>query len=137
MQQDNVSNVIRKYFAAFLAQDRKTLEEGLSDDFTFTSPRDEHISKAAFFERCLPGSDQFLTFQIQKLFVQGNVLGMYLFGYGNFISTVGNVGFALSKHFSILAGYQLGSHLVVKQTQDRIGLRLVQKGAAVGLETSF
>ncbi len=27
-----------------------------------------------------------------RLFVQGNVLGMYLFGYGNFISTAGNVG---------------------------------------------
>jgi hypothetical protein len=44
----------------------------LSDDFTFTSPRDDHISKATFFERCLPGSEQFLTFQIEKLFVQGN-----------------------------------------------------------------
>ena len=72
MQQETVSNLIRKYFAAFLAQDRKTLEEGLSNDFTFTSPRDDHISKATFFERCLPGSEQFLTFQIEKLFVQGN-----------------------------------------------------------------
>ena len=72
MQQDTVSDVIRKYFAAFLAQDRKTLAEGLSDDFTFTSPRDDHISKATFFERCLPGSAQFLTHQIEKLFVQGN-----------------------------------------------------------------
>jgi ketosteroid isomerase-like protein len=72
MQQDTVSDVIRKYFAAFLAQDRKTLEEGLSDDFTFTSPRDDHISKATFFERCLPGGDQFLTYHIEKLFVQGN-----------------------------------------------------------------
>ena len=72
MQQETVSNLIRKYFAAFLAQDRQTLEEGLSDDFTFTSPRDDHISKSSFFERCLPGSEQFLTFQIEKLFVQGN-----------------------------------------------------------------
>ena len=38
MQQDSVSDVIRKYFAAFLAQERKSFEEGLSDDFTFTSP---------------------------------------------------------------------------------------------------
>jgi ketosteroid isomerase-like protein len=65
MQQESVSEVIRKYFAAFLAQDRKTLEEGLSEDFTFTSPRDDHISKAAFFERCLPGSEQFLTHQLE------------------------------------------------------------------------
>ena len=48
-----------------------------------------------------------------RVFIQGNVLGMYLFGYGNFVSTTGNIGFTLSKHFSVLAGYQLASHLVV------------------------
>jgi hypothetical protein len=74
-----------------------------------------------------------------RLFVQGNVLGMYLFGYGNFVSTVGNVGITLSKHFAVLGGYQLGSHLLVKNnsSSDRIGFRLTQKGAIVGLETSF
>ncbi|GAC1654761.1 MAG: nuclear transport factor 2 family protein [Ktedonobacteraceae bacterium] len=72
MQQDTVSNLIRKYFSAFLAHDRETLEEGLSDDFTFTSARDDHISKAEFFERCFPGSEQFLTHDIEKLFVQDN-----------------------------------------------------------------
>jgi hypothetical protein len=74
-----------------------------------------------------------------RLFVQGNVLGMYLFVYGNFVSTVGNVGFSFSKHFAVLAGYQLGSHLVVNNnsSSNRVGLRLVQKGAIVGLETSF
>lgn len=69
--------------------------------------------------------------------MQGNVLGMYLFGYGNFISTAGNVGFTVSKHFAILAGYQLGQHLVISDTHDRIGLHLTQKGSVVGLETSF
>jgi hypothetical protein len=74
-----------------------------------------------------------------RVFVQGNVLGMYLFGYGNFVSTVGNVGITLSKHFAVLAGYQLSSHLVVNNnsSSNRVGLRLVQKGAIVGLETSF
>jgi hypothetical protein len=31
----------------------------------------------------------------------------------------------------------LGSHLVVNNSLDRIGLRLVQKGAIVGLQASF
>lgn len=70
--QTNVSDVIRKYMAAFLAKDRQTLEEGLADDFTFTSPRDDHINKAAFFERCLPGSDQFRAHRIEQLFTQGS-----------------------------------------------------------------
>ena len=72
-----------------------------------------------------------------RVFVDGNVLGMYLFGYGNFVSTVGRVGVTVSKHFTVVAGYQLGSHLVVNNTHDRIGFRLVQKGAIVGLQTSF
>lgn len=45
----------------------------MSDDFTFTSPRDDHINKETFFEKCLPGSAQFSAHHIEKLFVQGNV----------------------------------------------------------------
>jgi hypothetical protein len=72
-----------------------------------------------------------------RVFVDGNLMGMYLFGYGNFVSTTDSVGVTLSKHFAVRAGYQLGSHLVVNVRTDRLGLRLVQKGPAVGLETSF
>ncbi|MBV9713094.1 MAG: nuclear transport factor 2 family protein [Ktedonobacteraceae bacterium] len=68
----SVSDLIRMLFSAFLSQDRKTLEDLLSDDFTFNSPRDEHINKAAFFEQCFPGSDQFRSHHIEQLFVQGN-----------------------------------------------------------------
>jgi ketosteroid isomerase-like protein len=70
MHQESIAGVIRKYFAAFLAGDRQMLEEGLTEDFTFTSPRDDHINKATFFARCLPGSEQFLSLPIEKLFVQ-------------------------------------------------------------------
>ena len=72
-----------------------------------------------------------------RAFIQGNVMGMYLFGYGNFVSTAGAVGITLSKHFAAVAGYQLASHLVVNNSNDRIALRFVQKGAVVGLQTSF
>ena len=72
MQQYDVSDLIREYFAAFLAPDMKTLEEGLSDDFSFTSPYDDQISKATFFERCLPGRVNFRSHHIEKIFVNGN-----------------------------------------------------------------
>jgi hypothetical protein len=57
-----------------------------------------------------------------KLFVEGNVYGMYFGGYGNFISTVDTVGWILTKHLSANAGYQLGSRLVVtnNSSSDRI-----------------
>jgi hypothetical protein len=82
-------------------------------------------------------SFRFYVTDSPRVFIEGNVLGMYLFGYGNFVSTAGNIGFTLSKHFSALAGYQLASHLVVNDDTDRIGLRFVQRGAVVGLQTSF
>jgi hypothetical protein len=72
-----------------------------------------------------------------RVFVDASVTGMYLFGYGNFISASGDVGVTLSKHFAILGGYQLGSHLVVNNDHDRIGLRLVQKGSVLGVQASF
>jgi hypothetical protein len=73
-----------------------------------------------------------------RLFVEGNVYGMYLFGYGNFVSSAGTLGFSINKHLSLNAGYQLGSRLVVNNnSSDRIGVHLTQKGSLVGAEVSF
>lgn len=73
-----------------------------------------------------------------RLYVEGNVYGMYLFGYGNFVSTNNDLGVTLGKHFSLNAGYSLGSRLVVNNNSStRIGLRLTQKGPLVGLEAWF
>lgn len=72
-----------------------------------------------------------------RVFVEGNVFGMYFFGYGSFVSTAGDLGVTLNKHVSINAGYQLASHLTVNGTQDRLSLQLSQKGPSVGLEFSF
>jgi ketosteroid isomerase-like protein len=72
MEKPNLSDLIRKYFSAFLSQDRKTLEAGLSDDFTFNSPRDDHIGKAAYFERCFPNGDKIQSEHIERIFEKGN-----------------------------------------------------------------
>src|SRR5260370_637676 len=48
------SDLIRSYFAAYKTRDRKALEDAFADDFTFTSPYDDAIDKAAYFERCWP-----------------------------------------------------------------------------------
>jgi hypothetical protein len=73
----------------------------------------------------------------RRLFVTANVLGMYFFGYGNFVSSVGTVGVKLTNNLAIRGGYQLGSRLEVKTQTDRIGVSLTQKGAVAGLEISF
>ncbi|HEY1290167.1 MAG TPA: nuclear transport factor 2 family protein [Burkholderiales bacterium] len=63
-----VSEIVRKLYASFAAKDRRTVEALLSDDFTFSSPRDDHIDKAAYFERCWPNSDKIRAFDIEQLF---------------------------------------------------------------------
>jgi len=74
-----------------------------------------------------------------RLFVEGNVYGMYLFGYGNFISTADDLGVTINKHLSLNAGYALGSRLVVTNnvSSNRVGIHLTQQGALAGLEVSF
>ena len=72
-----------------------------------------------------------------RLFVTGNVLGMYLFGYGNFVSTFDTLGLTLTKHLSLRGGYALASRLNVNTKTNRVGLGLTQKGPIAGLEVAF
>ena len=46
--------VVRALFAAYLAQDRAAAERLVGDDLVFTSPQDDRIDRAAYFERCFP-----------------------------------------------------------------------------------
>ncbi|PRX45184.1 ketosteroid isomerase-like protein [Prauserella shujinwangii] len=48
------ADVVRACFASYLAQDRASAETLIADDFVFTSPQDDHLDRATFFERCFP-----------------------------------------------------------------------------------
>ncbi|MGP3943878.1 MULTISPECIES: nuclear transport factor 2 family protein [Streptomyces] len=48
------AGVVEAAFQYYMAQDRDAAFPLYADDFTFTSPQDDHIDKAAFFERCFP-----------------------------------------------------------------------------------
>jgi len=74
-----------------------------------------------------------------RVFVEGEVYGMYFFGYGNYLSSFGTLGITVTRRLSANAGYQLGSRLVVNNdnSSNRIGLSMTQKGPIVGLELSF
>jgi ketosteroid isomerase-like protein len=52
---------VRGMFESYLAQDRDTADRLLADDFVFTSPQDDHIDKAAFFERCFPTVERLVS----------------------------------------------------------------------------
>jgi ketosteroid isomerase-like protein len=64
--------IIRDLFAAYLNSDRKAVEEALSDDFRFTSPYDNAIDKATYFERCWKSPDWIAHHELERILVQGD-----------------------------------------------------------------
>ena len=62
---------IRAIFAAYLGNDRQAVEAALADDFRFTSPYDDALDKATYFERCWKTSDWIERHEIERIFVQG------------------------------------------------------------------
>jgi hypothetical protein len=72
-----------------------------------------------------------------RLFVDANILGMYFFGYGNYVSSAGTLGFAFNRNVAIRGGYSLGSRAQINTKSNRLGLTLSQQGAIAGLEFSF
>ncbi|HET6231741.1 MAG TPA: nuclear transport factor 2 family protein [Longimicrobiaceae bacterium] len=67
-----IQDLVHGYFIAFQNADRAAMEALLPDDFTFTSPYDDHISRAAYFERCWPHSGSFRFREPMKFFVAGD-----------------------------------------------------------------
>lgn len=68
----DASDLVRRCYRAYETKDRQSLEGLLAEDFTFTSPRDDHIDRAAYFERCWPNAGRFRAFRLEKLFEQGD-----------------------------------------------------------------
>jgi hypothetical protein len=48
------------------------VEDHLADDFTFTSPYDDQIDKATYFERCWKNSDWIERHELEKILVEGD-----------------------------------------------------------------
>ena len=68
----NKTEIIRKLFAAYMANDRKAVESAFTDDFRFTSPYDDEIDKPTYFERCWKVSDWIERQQLERIFVEGS-----------------------------------------------------------------
>jgi ketosteroid isomerase-like protein len=65
-------DIIRAVFAAYLANDRKTVEDCFTEDFCFTSPYDDAIDKTTYFARCWRGSDWIERHELEKILVDGS-----------------------------------------------------------------
>ncbi len=64
------AEIIRAVFAAYLSNDRKAVEDALTDDFRFTSPYDDGIDKATYFARCWRNTDWIERHQLERIFVE-------------------------------------------------------------------
>jgi len=72
MAEANKAEMIRRIFAAYLANDRAFVENAFSESFRFTSPYDDNIDKPAYFERCWKGSDWIERHELERIFVEGD-----------------------------------------------------------------
>ena len=66
-EEKKVSVLIKAYFGAYESNNKKVIDELLSDDFRFSSPDDPDIDKATYFEKCWPFSAKVKFFKLEKL----------------------------------------------------------------------
>jgi ketosteroid isomerase-like protein len=66
------ADIIRNLFAAYMSNDRKAIEDSFTDDFHFTSPYDDEIDKATYFERCWKVSDWIARQTLERILAEGD-----------------------------------------------------------------
>ncbi|TIX89811.1 nuclear transport factor 2 family protein [Rhizobium sp. P44RR-XXIV] len=64
-------DTVRRLFAAYVAQHPDIVEPMLAPDFTFSSPRDDHIDRRRYFEHCWPREKVFRDIHIEHLIADG------------------------------------------------------------------
>ena len=72
MQDKKLTDVVRAYCGAYETENRALAEALLADDFSFTSPNDDAIDKATYFERCWPNRDPSHRQRVESVVVEGN-----------------------------------------------------------------
>jgi ketosteroid isomerase-like protein len=65
-------DIIRDLFAAYLSNDREAVADALTADFRFTSPYDDGIDKATYFERCWRDTGWIEQHRLEKILVEGD-----------------------------------------------------------------
>ncbi|MBW9053707.1 nuclear transport factor 2 family protein [Rhizobium mesosinicum] len=66
------AQMLRDLYAAYIAHRKEVVGAMLAEDFTFSSPQDNHIDRATYFERCWPKEPALKAFDIEFLTVQGD-----------------------------------------------------------------
>lgn len=67
MSEDKNIAVARACYEAYVTKDRAAIEALIADDFHFSSPLDNRIDRATYFERCWPNSERAEGFEFINL----------------------------------------------------------------------
>ena len=97
------SEVVRAYLGAYESENRDAAELLLAKDFTFTSPNDDNIDRATYFERCWPQGDVARDQTIEKILVEGDK------AFVTYTCSTGNGKSFRNTEFFTFAGEQIAS----------------------------
>jgi len=68
------ADVSRSMMLAFQTQDAELARSLLADDYTFTSPQDDHLDAAQWFEKCFPTADHFAGHELTDVVESGDTV---------------------------------------------------------------
>ena len=68
---DDPKSIARKIYQAYVEKNRAAIEALLSEDFHFTSPLDNRLSRATYLDRCWKNSETTTGFRIVNLVSEG------------------------------------------------------------------
>jgi ketosteroid isomerase-like protein len=95
---------IRKYYAAWEGKDWRPIDLLLAEDFTFTSPVDDHISKSAFKARCWDTQNAFIKrLDLERVTGAGNDAFVMYVGHTTNGKTFRNVEYLRLSDEKVLA----------------------------------
>ena len=62
----------RAYYKSYVEKDRAAMEALLAPDFHFSSPLDNRLDRATYFQRCWPNSAVISAFKLENLVADGD-----------------------------------------------------------------
>jgi ketosteroid isomerase-like protein len=70
--------IVSASVAAYKSQDREAAERIFAPGFVFTSPQDDHIDRATWFDVCFPTAGRFVSHQVLEIVpTSSGVLSLY------------------------------------------------------------
>lgn len=72
MTMTHAVEVVRNFYKAFAEGDRSFVEQHITDDFTFSAPRDPLLDREGYFTRCWPGAGRHQNFTITRIIEHEN-----------------------------------------------------------------